>query len=253
MFSNLWYNQIAPALSLAKQNGVAPPLPSINCIFPPQGLSIVPNEAEHAYNHRNPARSLEMDPSGKYDEAPPAYSPSPIFVDPFASLEGRVGSLSLNTNRNHASSNAASTISVQYTNTDGENGSMAGGSSRTSNSSPTFWISRDVWPSKHASARADEENGIVPSRPLPPRDNEESIFPTGEVCPLDKDRSKSPTDCGSQRSFDPDLTPRASSVGSQDRNTSLDGGVELCKSHGARLCKCSLQSTLPNWDIDWNT
>jgi hypothetical protein len=164
--------------------------------------------------------------------------PPVVFQDPFAGIEGGVGSLSIKSdaNRAHASSNATSTISVQCTNFDGENDSTA--ASSITSTSPTSPISRDVSPTKHSLTRSDEEGGTVPSMSLSSRDNEEFTFPSAELGLLDIDRPGSPASCGSPDSFDPDVTPRpCSSIGDHDRGTSFDGWADVPKGHGARLCK----------------
>jgi hypothetical protein len=185
-----------------------------------------------------------MESNDKCEESLPEYSSfsSLTFQDPFASVEGGVGSLRINTatKRIHAPSNADSTISIQCFNSDRDTDSTAA-SSRTSVTSPLSPISRETSPSKPSALRDYEEDAIVPPTSSPPRDND-FVFPSQQFGPLDAGPSpESPASSDSTESVDPDLTPRPTSRNcDSERNASLDGGADcLLKSHGKtpRLCK----------------
>jgi hypothetical protein len=180
---------------------------------------------------------LEMGSNDKPEKHLPVFSP-PVFHDPFASIEGGVGSLRIKSdaNKTHISSVATSTISVQCTNFDGENDSAA--PSCITTTSPPYSISRDVSPTRQSPARNDEEGGAAPVMSLYSRDNEEFLFPSAELGFLDMDRPGSPSSCGSPNSFDPNVTPHpCSSIEDHDHGASFDGWADLPKSYGARLCK----------------
>jgi hypothetical protein len=192
---------------------------------------------------------LGMEPKDEYGKPIAAYSPQLTFQDPFASLEGGVGSLNIGaeTNRAHAPCNATSTISTQCSNFDGDGDSTAA-SSRTSYTSP---ISRDVSPSRVLSLE-DHQEGSTPTleMPSPSRDHEESTFPAVKLNQLDLDRSDSPTSCDMQKSFHPDVTPRPHSrTRDSERDASFDGGVDLLKGHGARLCKYFRNISNISWHL----
>ena len=137
--------------------------------------------------------------------------------------------------RAHASSNANSTISAQGTIFDRDDISAAASSIPS-----TTAISRESSPPKTSLEKGKGKCALSISSP--PRDND-LILPFAEVGPLDKDSSASPASSRSVESFDPDITPRSySNFGYHDRNASFDGGAELLKSHGARLCKHTASS-----------
>jgi hypothetical protein len=178
-----------------------------------------------------------MESNDKHDESLPPYSPQVEFQDPFTSIKGGIGSLNIkaDTSRSHASSNATSTISTQCITFDGEIDSTAA-SSRTSASSSS---SRDISPSRYLPFRADEEAYTIPSTPLPSEDNDPVVFSSAGLDRLEILRSGTPTSCGSTQSFDTDSTPRPCSItGDSGRNASFDGGVDLPKGCGAKICKC---------------
>jgi hypothetical protein len=238
-----WNNQAAPALRLVKllHRGRTFPQSLTSALSAKLRNSTTfhctHTEPDACATTLKPAAFLEMGSNDKYEKHLPAFSP-PVFHDPFASIEGGVGSLSIKSdaNRTLVSPIATSTISVQCTNFDGENDSTD--PSCITTTSPPYSISRDVSPTRHSPARNDEEGGTAPSMSLYSRGNEEFLFPSAELGFLDVDRPGSPSSCGSPNSFDPNVTPHpCSSIGDHDHGANFDGWADLPKSYGARLCK----------------
>jgi hypothetical protein len=177
-----------------------------------------------------------MPSSDKYNDPPPPYTPfvPHTFQDPFASVEGGIGNLSISTelNGSHASFRADSTISVQSSNSDQDIDSTD--DSRTT--SATSPVSRESSPAKPSDSKDNGEETAVPLMVPPSRDNNDFGFPYPELdpfeCPENLIFSES-------LEFDPDVTPRPTSRNSDTKcNASLDGGADFLKSHGmaARLC-----------------
>jgi len=173
-----------------------------------------------------------MESNNDYKKSSPARSQPIVFQDPFADPEGGVGNLTIvkEASRAHASSNAASTISAHGAIFDRDDDSAAASSMPS-----TTAISRECSPSKTSPEKSIQGDNLSIS--LPPRDND-FILPCAELGPLDEDPFASPASFGSTQSFDPDITPRScSNIGYHDRNASFDGGAELLKSYGSRICE----------------
>ncbi len=182
-----------------------------------------------------------MASNDKHYEPFPQYSPHVEIQDPFASVEGGIGSLDINAaegNRAHASSsNSTSTISAEYSISDGGIDSMAA-SSRTWTSSRTTLNYQEILPSMFLPSESAKEAVAIRSLSLIPGSSEILMFPTAELDHLESVGSDTPTSYRSSSSLEADLTPRPSySIGEIGRGASLDGGVEIPNSHGARLCK----------------
>jgi hypothetical protein len=194
-----------------------------------------------------------MASSDKYDDPPPPYSPFAElnFQDPFTSVEGGIGNLSISTPplRTHAFSNANSSISVQSSNLDQDIDSTAA-SRRSSATSPVSPISRECSPLKSSDLKDNGEDIIVPAMSLSSKGSD-LVFSSLDLGPLgDLERPKS---SGSSESLDPDITPRPTSrIGDNERTASLDGGADLLKSHGMapRLCKSLSQCTRQTWNVN---
>jgi hypothetical protein len=181
-----------------------------------------------------------MASNDKHDEPFPPYSPHVEFQDPFVSVEGGIGSLKINAaelNKAHASSNADSKICAQCCISDGGIDSMAA-SSRISTTSLTTLDFQEILPSIFLSSESAKEDLAIRSLSLIPGSSEILMFPTAELDHLERVGSDTPTSRGSSSPLETDLTPRPSSrIGDGGRGASLDGGVDLPNSYGARLCK----------------
>lgn len=183
-----------------------------------------------------------MASNGKHDEPFPPYSPLVEFHDPFASVEGGIGSLKISAaeaNRAHASSNAIFVISAQCSISYGGIDSMAA-SSRTLTTSLTTLNSQEILPSMVLPSESTKEYVAIPSLSLIPGSSEVLMLTTAELVHLESVGSDTPTSHRSSSSLEANLTPRpSSSIGDSGRGASLDGGVDLPNSHGARLCRYS--------------
>lgn len=181
-----------------------------------------------------------MASNGIHGEPSPPYSLHIEFQDPFASVEGGIGSLNINAaevKRAHASSNATTTISVQCSISDGGIDSITA-SSKTSTSSLTTLTSKEILPTMFLPSESAKEDVAIGSLSLIPGSSEFLMLPTAELDHLESVGSETPTSHGSSSSLEADLTPRPSyRIGDSGRGVSLDGGVDLPNSHGARLCK----------------